>query len=106
MRSVASLPSRAISCAPAPAERTIWPPLPGLSSTLCRVVPSGILRSGRALPGFTGASSPAVGVQHQGDTRRAVGVVLDRLHLARDGVLVALEVDHSVAALVATPAEA
>ena len=25
MRSVASLPSRAISCAPAPAERTIWP---------------------------------------------------------------------------------
>ena len=33
-----------------PAERAIWPPLPGLSSTLCTSVPSGISRSGSALP--------------------------------------------------------
>src|SRR5437667_104276 len=40
------------------------------------------------------------------DARRAVGVVLDRHHLAGDAVLVAPEIDHPVAPLVATPAKA
>ena len=33
-----------------PAERAIWPPFPGLSSTLCTAVPSGTSLSGIALP--------------------------------------------------------
>jgi hypothetical protein len=35
------------------------PPLPGTSSMLWMVVPSGILRSGRALPTRASASGPA-----------------------------------------------
>jgi len=45
----------------------------------------------------------AVGVVEQRDSRRPVGVVLDRRDLRRDAVLQPLEVDHAVAALV-TPA--
>ena len=43
----------------------------------------------------------AVRVVQQGDAGRAVRVVLDRRDLGRHAVLVALEVDHAVAALVA-----
>src|SRR5439155_27382239 len=43
-----------------------------------------------------------VRVVKQRDARRTVRVVLDRGHLRRDPVLPALEVDHPVAALVAT----
>src|SRR3954462_1038085 len=43
----------------------------------------------------------AVGVIEQGDAGRAVRVVLDRRDLGRDAVLLALEVDDPVAALVA-----
>src|SRR6476660_2548516 len=44
----------------------------------------------------------AVGVAHQCDVSRAVRVVLDALHLGRDAVLVADEVDNTVVMLVAT----
>src|SRR6188508_250803 len=52
---VASLAS---NCAEVPAERTIWPPLPGVSSMLWMVVPSGMFASGRALPTRASASAP------------------------------------------------
>jgi len=48
----------------------------------------------------------AVGVAHQRDPRRAVGVVLDRLHRGRDVRLVAAEVHHAVLALVPAAAVA
>jgi hypothetical protein len=38
-----------------PAERAIWPPLPGFISMLWQIVPTGIWPSGIALPGFTSA---------------------------------------------------
>ena len=47
----AKSPSLATSCTDDPALRAIWPPLPGLSSTLCSSVPSGMFFSGSALPG-------------------------------------------------------
>ena len=43
---------------PEPAERAIWPPLPGFSSTLCTSVPVGMFSSGSALPGLMSASEP------------------------------------------------
>ena len=105
---------------PEPAERAIWPPLPGFSSTLCTSVPVGMFSSGSALPGLMSASAPdctmradaqtggredvaleAVGVVEQRDARRPVRVVLDRGDLRRHAVLGALEVDDAVAALVA-----
>ena len=52
-------PSRPISCANEPAERAIWPPAPGFSSTLWMIVPTGIAFSGAALPGFTSTRSAA-----------------------------------------------
>src|SRR3954465_9126307 len=42
------------------------------------------------------------GIHPQGDVGRAVRVVLDALHLGRDAVLVATEVDNAVVVLVAT----
>ena len=57
-RSSAMPPSLATSCAEPPAERTILPPWPGRSSTLCTVVPVGIDDSGSALPGRMSASAP------------------------------------------------
>jgi hypothetical protein len=42
----------------APAARAICAPLPGIISTQCIVVPTGMLRSGSALPGLIGASAP------------------------------------------------
>ena len=42
----------------APAERTIWPPLPRFSSMLWIVVPSGIACSGSALPATMSAVGP------------------------------------------------
>src|ERR1700682_2454766 len=50
MRSVTYSPSFATTSSFVPAERAILPPAPGFSSTLCTSVPSGISRSGRALP--------------------------------------------------------
>jgi hypothetical protein len=49
-RNVAYSLSLAISCTAVPAERPILPPPPGRSSTLCTTVPTGIYRSGSALP--------------------------------------------------------
>src|SRR5690606_32512620 len=44
----------------------------------------------------------AVGVAQQSDVRRTVGVVLKALHLGRNAVVVATEVDNAVVLLVAT----
>ena len=57
-RSVACLPSLATSWIEAPAERPSWPPWPGVSSTLCTVVPVGIADIGRQLPGWMSAFGP------------------------------------------------
>ena len=38
-----------------PAERTIWPPRPGLISTLWIRVPTGMAEMGSALPGLMSA---------------------------------------------------
>src|SRR5439155_9446831 len=46
----------------------------------------------------------AVAVVEQGDAGVAIGVVLDRSHLRRDAVLVAVEVDDAVLLLVAAAA--
>ena len=103
-----------------PAERAILAPPPGRSSMQWIVVPTGMLRSGRLLPGLMSAPgrprprSPwrrpcgrddvallAVGVVQQRDPRRAVRVVLDVRDLGRHAVLVvATEVDDAVGALV------
>jgi len=40
------------------AVRTAWPPRPGYSSRLCTIVPGGMLRIFRALPGRMSAASP------------------------------------------------
>ena len=58
-RSWAYLPSRATSWMEAPAERAILAPPPGRSSTAWIVVPTGMLRSGRLLPGLMSALGPA-----------------------------------------------
>jgi hypothetical protein len=47
---VANFPSRAISCAKAPALRAKAAPAPGFNSTQEIIVPKGILESKRALP--------------------------------------------------------
>ena len=59
MRSVAREPSLATSWAEIPAERAILAPPPGRSSTQWIVVPTGMLRSGRLLPGLMSAFGPA-----------------------------------------------
>jgi hypothetical protein len=92
-------PSFAMSCAPAPAERASWPPLPILQLDVVDHRAERDVRSGSALPGVDrrlagdhlvahlSPSGPedvallAVGVVQQRDARRAVRVVLDR----RDG---------------------
>ena len=108
-----------------PAERTIWPPLPGMSSMLWMVVPSGMFAIGRALPTRASASGPesddvadlepvghehvallAVAVVEEADPRRAVRVVLDRGDPRGHAVLVALEVDPAVVRLLAAAAMA
>src|SRR4051812_7820206 len=58
MRSCANAPSLATSCTLAPAERAIFAPPPGRSSIACTTVPTGMLRSGRALPGLMSALGP------------------------------------------------
>jgi hypothetical protein len=58
-RTCACSPSLASSWAAVPAERTIWPPFPGISSMLWMVVPSGMLAIGRALPTLASAEEPA-----------------------------------------------
>jgi hypothetical protein len=55
---VAMAPSLATSWAEVPALRHIWPPLPGWSSMLWMVVPAGMFRRGRALPGRMSAAGP------------------------------------------------
>ena len=62
MRSVTYSPSFAMTVSDVPAERAIWPPLPGFSSTLCTAVPSGTSRSGIALPLRTSVPGPAITV--------------------------------------------
>ena len=57
-RSCAKMPSRASSWTDAPAERAICAPLPCCISTQCTVVPTGMFRSGRQLPGLMPASMP------------------------------------------------
>ncbi len=57
-RRVAYWPSRATSCTLVPALRASWAPLPGLSSTQCTVVPTGMFRIGRQLPALMGAVAP------------------------------------------------
>ncbi len=108
-----------------PADRTIWPPLPGMSSMLWIVVPSGMFAIGSALPTRASASGPghddvtdlqavrqehvallAVAVEEQPDPGRAVRVVLDRREPGRHAELVALEVDPAVVLLLAAAAVA
>ena len=50
--------ARAVKLAEAPALRIIWPPLPGLSSMLCTMEPTGMWRSCMALPDLIGESAP------------------------------------------------
>ncbi len=57
---VAYFPSLAISCAPLPAARTSWPPLPGWSSILCTCVPTGIFSRGRQFPTSISAAGPFI----------------------------------------------
>src|SRR6188474_1599438 len=57
-RSWAYLPSRATSWMDEPAERASLAPPPGRSSTAWMTVPSGMLRSGRLLPGLMSAPGP------------------------------------------------
>src|SRR5688572_20591666 len=58
IRSVAYAPSRPSSWIPTPAERASLAPPPGRSSTPWTVVPTGMLRSGRLLPGLMSAPTP------------------------------------------------
>src|SRR3954463_4359180 len=58
IRSVARVPSRATSWAEMPADRAILAPPPGRISTQWIVVPTGMLRSGRLLPGLMSARTP------------------------------------------------
>src|SRR4051812_13401706 len=58
MRSCASRPSRATSWTLVPAERAIFAPPPGRSSMAWMTVPTGMLRSGRLLPGLMSADGP------------------------------------------------
>ena len=50
------VPSFASSCTEAPAERANFAPPPGRSSMAWIVVPTGMLRSGRLLPGLMSAA--------------------------------------------------
>src|SRR4051812_31275808 len=59
MRSWAYGPSLATSWTDVPAERAIFAPPPGRSSIACTVVPVGMLRNGRLLPGLMSALGPA-----------------------------------------------
>ena len=54
------MPSLAISWTLAPAERAILAPAPGFSSIACTTVPTGMLRSGSALPARISASGPDI----------------------------------------------
>src|SRR5438105_12392815 len=58
IRSWAYGPSLATSCTLAPAERAILAPPPGRSSMAWTTVPTGMLRSGRLLPGLMSADGP------------------------------------------------
>src|SRR5512147_2861884 len=58
MRIWAYLPSFAISWPKEPAERIIFAPDPGWDSTLWITVPTGMARTGSALPGRTSTASP------------------------------------------------
>src|SRR5215218_1565039 len=58
IRSCAYGPSLATNWTLAPAERAILAPPPGRSSIACTVVPTGMLRSGSALPGLMSAPGP------------------------------------------------
>src|SRR5581483_8972045 len=57
-RRTACGPSFATSWTPEPAERAIFAPWPGFSSTLCTSVPVGMFSSGSALPTLMSASGP------------------------------------------------
>ena len=57
---VAYLPSIAMICAEIPALLAIWPPLPGVSSMLCTIVPTGMFSKGSALPTLMSAFTPLI----------------------------------------------
>ena len=57
-RTVTYLPSLATTCTDDPALRASCPPFPGLSSTLCTCVPSGMFARGSVLPGRMSTLSP------------------------------------------------
>ncbi len=124
-RSVTVSPSLATTWIEVPAARPRRPPWPGISSTLWTMVPVGIWRSSRQLPGRMSEPGPdwttvptpqalggedvalgAVRVVEQRDVGGAVGVVLDRRDLRRHAVLEPLEVDLAVAPLGAAAAMA
>ena len=102
-----------------PAERASWPPAPFFSSTLCTIVPTGMLPSGIALPGLMSTllagddlvaglqalrrqdvGELAVGVLDQRDEGGPVGIVLETLDRRRHVELATLEIDDAQAALV------
>src|SRR3989338_2954272 len=66
-------PSFAMSCAPVPAERTIFAPVPFDNSMLCIKVPTGIFFIGRAFPVFISASGPDITVS---PTFRSTGAIM------------------------------
>ena len=59
-RKVANRPSRATNCTLAPALRAICAPFPGLNSTQCTVLPTGISLNSRQLPGRIGTPRPDI----------------------------------------------
>src|SRR3990172_6751657 len=87
-RRCACSPSLALICAPPPAAPPLFPPPPPTP------------------PGGQDVPLRAGGVVQQRETRRPVGIVLDRRHAAGHAVFVPLEVDHPVLTLVARPAMA
>ena len=96
------------------------PPLPGLVSILWTIVPTGMLPSGIALPGFTSTRLAghdavadrqplrrqnvgllAIGIFDERDIAGAVGIVFEPLDRCRDVEFAPLEVDQPVSPLVA-----
>ena len=110
-----SRPSFAISWTLVPAERAILAPAPGFSSTACTTVPTGMFRSGSALPGRISAPAPDISMSPDPNALRAPGCSASRRRrsaaarsasvrfgsysmcatLAGHAVLVPAEVDHA-----------
>ena len=99
-----------------PAERAIWPPLPGFISILWMMVPTGMLAQRHGVAGLDvdllagddlvadlkalrrqDVGELAVLVFDQRDEGGAVGIVFEALDLRRHVELAALEIDQAVA---------